>query len=215
MMRSRPHRLEFALARRLSRPGPLLRKPLRAVRRVVATVLLAATASASAFSGGSPICHTDQIIGCPMGFPVPSGANIFTIELDQNGYTPGRLLTLTIYPSDSFTLINGLLLYVESPDQIGEDSYPIKVGEFVAPVAAGLRHGCSSSSAVNVVTHDGGVDVALPLKVEWMPPDDGPRQLQIRAIVLRAGSEYEWDNAPYAMFNIDLPLDPIFTNSFE
>ena len=122
---------------------------------------------------------------------------------------------LTIYPGNTFALMNGLLLYIESPEQIGDDMYPLKVGEFLAPLPDGLRHGCSSGADTNVITHDGGVDLALPLKVEWMPPAGAPRLLRIRAIVLRAGSEFDWDNAPYEMFSIALPLDPVFTDSFE
>jgi hypothetical protein len=185
------------------------------IARALPGLLLFAAGGAMAFSGGSPICHADQIIGCPMGFPVPDGSGIFTIQLDQSGYRPGQMITMTIFPSVSFTRLNGLLLYVESPEQIGGDSYPIKVGSFAAPLPPGLRFGCGSVSDADVVTHDGGVDQVLPLKFEWMPPADGPRLLRVRAIVLRAGSEYEWDNAPYEMFSIELPLDPVFTDSFE
>lgn len=150
-----------------------------------------------------------------MGFPVPEGAGIFSIQLGQAGYTPGQKLSLTIYPSDSFTRLNGLLLYVESPEQIGVDSYPIKVGHFNPALPVGLRFGCSSVSDDNVVTHQGGVDQVLPLTFDWTPPDDAPRMLRVKAIVLRAGNEFEWDNAPYEMFSIELPLDPVFSDSFE
>ena len=77
---------ELQLSAEPARPGPLLRRRVRLKGSAVAALLGFVIGSASAFSGGSPICHTDQIIGCPMGFPVPDGAGIFSIVPDVAGY---------------------------------------------------------------------------------------------------------------------------------
>ncbi len=182
---------------------------------IVALVAPLWPGAVSASGNGSPICHVDQIIGCPMGFPVPDAAGIFTVQVMPGGYTPGQALTVTVYPSVTFSRLNGLLLYIEAPDQIGGDSYPVKIGSFAPTLPVGLKFGCGAGTTSGVVTHDGGVDVMLPIQLTWTPPLDASGRLRLRAIVLRAGNLYDWQDAPYEMFSIELPLDPVFTDSFE
>ncbi len=179
----------------------------------LATPLLPGAVSAS--GNGSPICHADQIIGCPMGFPLPEGAGYFSVQVSPIAYSPGRVVTVSIYPSTMFGRLNGLLLYVEAPDQIGGDSYPVKIGTFAPTLPAGLKFGCGASATSGVVTHNGGGDVMLPIQLTWTPPLDASGTLRLRAIVLRVTNPNDWQNAPYEMFNIELPLDPVFTDSFE
>ena len=150
-----------------------------------------------------------------MGFPVPQGAGIFSVQVVPAGYTPGQVVRISIYPSDTFTRLNGLLLYVEAPTEIGPDLYPVKIGGFANRLPEGLKFGCGSGSDANVITHNGGVDHLLPLQFDWQAPAMAQGTLRLRAIVLRAGNEFDWDNAPYEMFSIELPLDPVFTDSFE
>lgn len=150
-----------------------------------------------------------------MGFPVPDGAGIFSVQVAPAGYTPGQVVTVAVFPSMTFSRLNGLLLYVEAPDQIGGDGYPLKIGTFVPSLPAGLRFGCGASATNEVITHDGGVDVMLPIQLTWTPPLGASGTLRLRAIVLRAGTLYDWNEAPYEMFSIELPLDPVFTDSFE
>ncbi|HWT14346.1 MAG TPA: reeler domain-containing protein [Patescibacteria group bacterium] len=173
-------------------------------------------AAISASSSGSPICHVDQIIGCPMGFPVPVGAGIYTVQVTPAVYVPGETVTISVHPGNTFALLNGLLLYVERPDQIGGDGYPVKVGSFATPLPAGVQAACAFAPTAQVVTHDGGADLALPASFIWTAPPDVHAPLRIRAMLLRAGGEFDWNDAPFEIVSLALPSnDPVFSDSFE
>ena len=169
-----------------------------------------------ASSDGAPICHVDQIIGCPMGFPVPNGAGIYALQLDPAEYTPGQPITISVFPGNTFATLNGLLLYVERPDQLGGDMYPVKVGAFSASLPANTQLGCAFQSIPEAVTHSGGLDMPLPISFTWTAPADTDAPLRVRAMLLRAGAEFDWNNAPFEIFSIELPRSPIlFNDSFE
>ncbi|MBK6726622.1 MAG: hypothetical protein IPG63_05075 [Xanthomonadales bacterium] len=175
----------------------------------------ACSGAARASSSGAPICHVDQIIGCPMGFPVPSGAGIYALQIVPAAYTPGQPITISVLPGNTFSLLNGILLYVERPDQLGGDGYPLKVGDFSVP-PAGVQLACAFNPTTQALTHDGGGNLALPIGFTWTAPVGLDVPLRVRAMLVRAGSEYNWDNAPFEVFSIDLPRSPLlFTDSFE
>lgn len=188
----------------------------RIATRLLLTSTLCVAMPLHASSDGAPICHVDQIIGCPMGFPVPNGAGIYSLQLSASEYTPGQPITISVFPGNTFATLNGLLLYVERPDQLGGDMYPIKVGAFSASLPAGTQQGCAFQAIPEAVTHSGGIDMPLPISFTWTAPADTDVPLRVRAMLLRAGSEFDWNNAPFEVFSIDLPRSPIlFNDSFE
>ena len=130
-------------------------------------------------------------------------------------YTPGQPLVISLLPGVSLSSFNGLLLYVEDPDDLDGDMRPRKAGHFVGPLPDALvfKIDCLGAGGDQVITHGNATTRSMPRTFVWDAPasDHGP--LRLRAIVLKAVGNYM--DAPYELFNIDLPVDPVFTDSFE
>jgi hypothetical protein len=190
----------------------------RIARALSVPLLLLAFADANAFSSGAPICEANDIVGSPMGFQVPVEAPIYLVRKQPYGYREGETITFGVYANGFWDNFNGVLLYVEDPDVDDGEGHPQKVGEFVGPPPPGYRFkdDCDESLADLVLTHDGGDDKPTPAEFAWTAPSQNLGTLRIRAIVLRAGKEFDFGHAPYKIFSIDLPYcDCLFIDGFD
>lgn len=182
--------------------------------RALLVLWLSALASGGvvASSGGSPICHADDIIASPMGFSAPLG---YGVVADPPAYTPGQALTISLLPGSSYTVFTGLLLYVEDQDDLDEEMRPRKAGDFIAPLASGLQFktGCIDAGDQQVITHANANDRSMPRSFLWDAPTTAQGTLHLRAIVLKKTTDFS--NAVYELFTIELPLDPVFADEFE
>ena len=106
---------------------------LRRLALVLASPCLVADVVAS--STGSPICHADDILASPMGFSAQLG---YGVVATPAAYTPGQPLVISLLPGVSLSSFNGLLLYVEDPDDLDGDMRPRKAGHFVGPLPDAL-----------------------------------------------------------------------------
>ena len=185
------------------------------MRRIVFSIggswLLFHAGCALAYPGGAPICHADDIVGSPMGNPIPMG---YALLASPGGYTPGQPVSISIVHADPGMRVRGMLLYVEDPDALDGDMRPIKRGNFVAPYPVGIKAvfngypGCDFAGQTPVLTHDSASEKSLPLSLDWSSPVIDVGALRIRAIALLTFSTYQ-------LLELELPLDPMFNDSFE
>lgn len=185
------------------------------MRRIVLSIgvfwLLVYAGSVLAYPGGAPICHADDIVGSPMGNPIPMG---YALVASPGGYTPGQPVSISIVHADPGMRVRGVLLYVEDPDALDGDLRPIKRGNFVAPYPVGIKAvfngypGCDFAGQTPVLTHDTASEKSLPLSLSWSSPVIDVGALRIRAIALLSFNTYQ-------LLELDLQLDPVFHDSFE
>ena len=180
----------------------------------VIAVLSMLPGSAVALSQGSPTCHADDILSSPMGDPI---ANMgYGLVPTPAAYTPGQAMTIALVNSDAEMNVRGVLIYVEDPDALDVEMKPIKRGNFIAPFPTGIKavfdgyQGCDFAGQTPVLTH---VDAdeptkTLPMTFDWQPPAIDTGTLRIRAIALMSFGAYQ-------MLSLDLPVDPVFNDSFE
>jgi hypothetical protein len=184
-----------------------------------ASLLCLPGAAPRAFSSGAPICEVDDILNSPMGFHLPPQVTPYFVRFGRAGYLEDEGLTIRIEENGFWSAFNGVLLYIEDPDTDDGTGHPKKVGSFVGPTApSGYRFktDCDPSGDNLVLTHDGGMDQTTPVEFAWKAPSSNLGTLRLRGIVLRAGGEFPFDNAPYQIYSIDLPYgDGLFNDGFE
>ncbi|MBL0029931.1 MAG: hypothetical protein IPO95_12995 [Rhodanobacteraceae bacterium] len=175
--------------------------------------LLVMPMAASAFHGGAPTCHADDILESPMGNPISNMG--YTLVATPAQYTPGVAMTLSLVNVDPQMQVRGVLIYVEDPDALDAESKPIKRGNFSGPFPTGIKavfdgyQGCDFAGQTPVLTHADANPKALPLQLTWQPPAIDTGNLRVRAIALLTFDAYQ-------MLSLDLPsINHIFADSFE